>query len=164
MKTRLPVRTLSKIHWALAALLSTNAVWAQSLPAPQTAPQRMEQRQERAGAHHEQRLLALKSKLQLQPEQEGAWNAFATAMAVRPAVDRARTQDLAPLSTPERIDRMKALRQERQAAMGALADQRGEATKAFYAQLKAEQKKVFDEETARHLAHRGERGMRHHRG
>ena len=53
----------------------------------------------------------------------------------------------AKLTTPERIDKMQAHKAERDADMS----QRAEATKAFYAQLSAEQKKVFDTETARHM-------------
>jgi len=48
--------------------------------------------------------------------------------------------EMAKLSTPERIDKMKSLRAEHQAE----ADKRAEATKAFYAVLTADQKKVFD--------------------
>jgi Spy/CpxP family protein refolding chaperone len=51
--------------------------------------------------------------------------------------------------------------------MNALMEKRGQATKAFYATLTAEQKKIFDEETARHMARSLETGphpMRHHRG
>jgi protein CpxP len=44
------------------------------------------------------------------------------------------------LTTPERIDRMRTLRTERQASM----DKRGDAVKTFYAALNAEQKKTFD--------------------
>ena len=78
----------------------------------------------------------------------------------RPArLDR---QDMDKLTTPERIDRMRALR----AQHAAEADRRGEATKAFYAALTPEQQKTFDAQ-----AHRGHRmgGMkggegRHHGG
>lgn len=100
--------------------------------------ERMQQRMER-------RMAALKLKLQLTPQQQDAWNTWTAAM--RPAgkpqrIDRA---ELRRLTTPERIDRLRQLRAERAAAM----DRRGEATKAFYAQLNADQQKVFDLETAR---------------
>lgn len=49
------------------------------------------------------------------------------------------------LTTPERIDKMRALRTQRDAEM----DKRADATKAFYATLTPEQKKVFDANTAR---------------
>jgi hypothetical protein len=44
------------------------------------------------------------------------------------------------LTTPERIDRMRAQRAQRDAAM----DARSDAVKAFYAQLQPEQQKTFD--------------------
>jgi Spy/CpxP family protein refolding chaperone len=59
------------------------------------------------------------------------------------------------LTTPERIDKMHALRTEHTAAMNAAMDKREDATKAFYATLNAEQKKVFDAEHARMGAHQG---------
>jgi hypothetical protein len=60
------------------------------------------------------------------------------------------------MTTPDRIDHMRALRTQRDAEM----DRRADATKAFYAQLTAEQKKTFDAETARMFRPHG--GMRHH--
>lgn len=170
MKPFYPIRLPSKTSWALAAMLSTSTLWAQNLPTPpatpHASPQHQEHRPARPGPHHQEHLKALKSKLQLRADQDGAWTAFASAMSAQPQrpAPSAHRQELAQLSTPERVDRMRALRQERQAAMSALADQRGEATKTFYAQLDPEQKRIFDDETARRMAHRGERGMRHHRG
>lgn len=93
----------------------------------------------------------LKAKLKITPQQEGAWTTYTAAMkpssemlAKRP--DRA---ELDKLSTPERIDKMKALRAQHAAEMNALMDKRDEATKTFYAQLSPEQKQVFDAEHAR---------------
>ena len=89
--------------------------------------------------------------------QEAGWTTYVAALkpnrAQRP--DRA---EFAKLSTPERIDRMRELRATRMAEM----DKRGDATKTFYATLSADQKKVFDDETARR-GHHGQ-GGRHHRG
>jgi hypothetical protein len=50
--------------------------------------------------------------------------------------------------------------------MNAEMDRRGEASKAFYASLSSDQKKVFDDETRKHMAGRGEHGHhgRHGRG
>jgi Spy/CpxP family protein refolding chaperone len=52
--------------------------------------------------------------------------------------------DMAKLTTPERIDKMKALGAQHMAEMTAAMDKRAEATKAFYAVLTPEQQKVFD--------------------
>lgn len=103
------------------------------------------------------RQAALKQKLQLSPGQEANWNSY-TAAVTPTRMQRADSAELAKLSTPERIDRMRTLRAARMAEM----DKRGEATKTFYAVLTPEQKKVFDDETARR-GHHG-KGGRHHRG
>lgn len=103
----------------------------------------------------------LKAKLTLTAEQEGAWTTFTSAMKPPAQLDPKpmdRTE-MAKLSTPERIDRMRALRTEHMTAMHAAMDKREDATKAFYAALNADQKKVFDAEHARmggnHGEHRG---------
>lgn len=157
--------------WLVAAALGSASLslWAQSAPpaaSPAPAAQSMHgQMMPGMKARHEQHLQELKTKLQLSAQQEPAWTAFASAMAMpaqRPA--RPDWNEVAKLSTPERIDRMKALRQQRQTEMNALMDRRGEASKAFYASLNSEQKKVFDDETRKHMAHRGEHGMHGHHG
>lgn len=143
-------------------------------PAVQQAPQHMQG--ERRGPHGDpaqfrarmeermaSRLGALKAKLQISPAQEGAWTAWTTAMKPvqmqRP--DRAEFQRL---STPERIDRIRAQRTQRNAAM----DKRFDATKTFYAALNAEQQKVFDGESMRFMRGGkhggGGHGGRHQRG
>ena len=97
----------------------------------------------RMEAHMAQRTADLKAKLKIEPAQEAAWASW-TASMKPPAGQReamAKNRDeLKALSTPERIDRMKALRTQRDAEM----DKRAQATKAFYAQLNAYQKGVFD--------------------
>ena len=103
------------------------------------------------------RMAALKQKLQLSSAQEGSWTAYVAAITPT-RMQRPDRAEFAKLSTPERIDRMKALRTARMAEM----DKRGDATKTFYATLSAEQKKVFDAETARR-GHHGH-GVHHHRG
>ena len=91
----------------------------------------------------------LKAKLKITPAQEGAWTAFTAAM--QPPVHdanarQAQRAEMEKLSTPERIDKMRVLRTQRMAEMSAAMDQRGEATKAFYAALSPEQQKTFDAE------------------
>lgn len=107
---------------------------------PAKRQERMAQRQE-----------ALKQKLQISPGQEPAWNSFTSAMRPPAKVQRPDRAAIEKMSTPERIDHLRALRSQRIAEM----DRRGEATKVFYATLSPEQKKVFDTETLR-------RGGRHH--
>ena len=112
---------------------------------------------------HAKHLSELKAKLKLTPAQQGAWTTFADSMKPSTEMmgkypDRAAMEKL---STPERIDKMRALHKERMAAMDTAMDKRGEATKSFYAGLSAEQKKVFDEEFAK-MGRRGEHGQRGH--
>lgn len=103
-----------------------------------------------------QRQDALKQILQITPAQEGAWNAW---IAARQPSNRQRPNpaELAQLTTPERIDRLRALRAERIAAM----DRFGDATKTFYAALAAPQQKAFDALTARHMGGGMGMGGRH---
>jgi periplasmic protein CpxP/Spy len=163
-------------RWMVAGLLAGAGVIA-SAQTPAPAPQpgqgpggmmmpgmqggdqaRMAQRMQRMQERRAKRLDAFKQKLQLSPGQEGAWNSFVAALKPSGNFQRHDRAEIARLPTPERIDRMRALRSERIAEM----DRRGEATKAFYAALTPEQKKVFDDATARRGGHRG--GWQHHRG
>jgi len=104
------------------------------------------------------RLDALKAKLKLTPEQEGVWSTFTAAMKPPARTDMKRPDraELDKLTTPERIDKMHALRNERMTAMNAAMDKREDAIKTFYAALNADQKKVFDAEHARMGSHHGE--------
>jgi periplasmic protein CpxP/Spy len=109
---------------------------------------RAEKMQQRMAEQHSQRQAQLKAKLKLTPEQEASWNQF--AQATQPmahggmGANRPQLADMAKLTTPERIDAMQAMKAQRDAHMTHMA----EATKAFYATLTAEQKVVFDAETA----------------
>lgn len=103
----------------------------------------------------------LKAKLKLTPAQEGAWTAYTAAVqppagkGMRPS--EAQRAEMDKLTTPERIDKMHALRGERMTQMNAAMDKRGNATKTFYAALTPEQQKVFDTEHQKHGA-RSEHG------
>lgn len=159
-------------HLLVAGLLATIglAAGAQTpMPAPGTGPApmmrdghrhgdpaRMQERLTRMQERMDRRLAEIKQKLQLSAGQEAAWNDYVATLKPRANLQRPDPAEIAKLSTPERIDRMRALRAERMAQM----DKRGDATKNFYASLTAEQKKVFDAETVR----RGGRGMRGHHG
>lgn len=107
----------------------------------------------------DKRLATLKTQLKLTPAQEGAWTTYAASM--KPSADmmakRAEYAELAKLPTPERIDKMKALRTQHMTDMTANMDQHGEATKAFYATLTPAQQKTFDT-AAMHQGHGGHKG------
>jgi len=106
----------------------------------------------------------MKAKLKITPAQEGAWTAFTAAM--QPSVHGARPTteqraEIDKLTTPERIDKMRAMRTQRMAEMTTTMDQRGAATKTFYAALNAEQQKTFD---AEHQKMGKREGRGHHGG
>jgi hypothetical protein len=110
---------------------------------------------------HAKHMTDLKAKLKITASQETAWTAFAEGM--KPPADmmgkRPDRAEMDKLTTPERIDKMRALHKEHMAAMEAVMDKRAEATKALYAALSTEQKKTFDAEHAK----MGMRGDRQHR-
>jgi hypothetical protein len=107
-----------------------------------------------------ERMTELKEKLKLAPEQEAAWDAFASAsqpgMIHTGAERKAMRGEFETLNTPQRLDRMLAMSEVRRARMA----ERAEATKAFYAQLTPAQQSMFDAEAMpkRHRDHH-----RHHR-
>ena len=100
---------------------------------------------------HAKRSAELKAKLKITSAQEAAWNTFATAMKppARNAQNMPDRAELEKLTTPERLDKIRALRTQHMTDMQAEMTKRDDATKAFYASLNAEQKKVFDAEFAR---------------
>jgi Spy/CpxP family protein refolding chaperone len=131
---------------------------AQTTPAPAT-PAAADARHQRLDPAQRlerftQRMGELKQKLQITAAQESAWTHFTNAIRPNANAQRVDRQALAQLTTPDRIDQMRALRNQRMAEM----DRRGDATKAFYNALTAEQKQVFDTETAK----RGHRGHGRH--
>ena len=156
---------------ALAGLMAAGAsAMAQGTPpaAAGSGP-----RSEHMGKHDPAKMQAmmakhqadLKAKLKLTPAQESSWTAYAASMqppagmGMRPT-DAQRTE-MSKLTTPERIDKMRAMRTERMTQMNAEMDRRGNATKVFYAALTLEQRKVFDAEHQKR-GHQGEH--RGHRG
>lgn len=102
----------------------------------------------------------LKAKLKITADQDGAWTTFTAAM--RPPADmmmdhkRPDRAEMDKLTTPERIDKMHAMRVQHMADMNAVMDKRDDATKAFYAVLSTDQKKTFDAEHARMGGRHGE--------
>lgn len=134
-------------------------------------PAKMQERTAKMKERMAKRLGELKTKLAITPAQEGAWTTWTTAIqppATRPA--RPSREEMAKLTTPERIDKMREMQTQRQALM----TQRADATKTFYAGLNTDQKKLFDAEATRFMArghgrhgggghggHGGHHGMQH---
>jgi Spy/CpxP family protein refolding chaperone len=89
----------------------------------------------------------MKALLKITPAQEPAWSRYTAAMqppAHAAPPTREQRAEIDKLPTPERIDKMRALRTQRMAEMNAAMDKRDEATKALYAALTPEQQKTFD--------------------
>lgn len=179
------MKTLQR-HLLAAGLLAGIGfgAWAQ-VPTAQPAPptprmthqgqhrfmdgDRAEQFRARRQERMAQRLAVFKEQLRISPAQEGAWNTWTASLQPGARPQRPDPAEIARMTTPERIDRLRALRAERNAAM----DRKAEATKAFYAQLSPAQRTVFDAETlkfaeGRHhhggWGHHGERGEHAERG
>lgn len=111
----------------------------------------------RMQARRAERMNELKQKLQISGAQEGPWNSFLAALQPSANMQRPDRDAMARMTTPDRIDQMRALRTQRNAEM----DRRADATKAFYAQLTPTQQKTFDEATSRmgRGGHGGHHGM-----
>jgi Spy/CpxP family protein refolding chaperone len=182
-----PLSTLNTL--VLAGLLTAAggvavAQTAATTPAPATAAMGMGM----AGGHHGDRMghrdpakmqammakhqADMKVRLKITPAQEGAWTAFTTAMQppagmMGKRADAGLRAEMDKLTTPERIDKMRAMRTQRMAERTTLMDQRGAATKTFYAALNAEQQKTFDAEHQKHGMGEGRGrhgGGMHHKG
>jgi protein CpxP len=141
-------RTLHKHLLACALLVGMGLATAQAQPAAGSdapAPQGRHFDPARMAERMNRHLAALKQKLQITASQETAWNSFTAAMQPPANMQHPDPRSMAGMTTPDRIDQMRAMRDRRNAEM----DRRAEATKAFYAQLTPEQKKTFDTETAR---------------
>ena len=143
-----PMTITNRFLITVCVLFSLNAsVLAQTtVTEPRTA--RVDKMHERLLERHRQHLSMLKTKLNLQAGQDALWDAYVHSM--KPPAKSMLQPDRATLdklTTPERVDRMQAFMTERDALMR----QHGEATKAFYASLTADQQKVFDTETTRFM-------------
>ena len=131
----------------------------------QMQQQKREQRMERWQQHRTERMAAFKAQLQLTPAQEPAWAEFTSAMQPGQRHARLDREGMDNLTTPERIDRMRALRIQRAAE----ADRRGDAVKTFYAALSAPQQTTFDQQMQQmqkrmHKGQGGWMGAKHQRG
>lgn len=124
-------------------------------------PARMAEMQKKMGERHAQRMERLKAELKITAAQEPAWNAYVARTAHEPRQPGA-TEDWSKLTTPQRLEKMQALHNERSAEMAKRID----ATKSFYAQLTPEQQKTFDAQGggARHAGMKGEHRMGGHGG
>jgi hypothetical protein len=129
----------------LAGLLAAASLAAQAHPGSGPGAETQGRHAERMQEHLQRRAAELKTQLQLSPEQERAWTDYLAALKPVGAPARPDPAELARLNTPERLDRLRELRRQRDAEF----ERRAAATRNFYASLNAAQQKVFDEGTAR---------------
>ena len=119
--------------------------------------------QAKMGESRDARMAALKEKLKLAPAQTAAWQTFTDANKVQPhpqvADRKAMREAYAKMNTPQRVDAML----ERATVRHAHQVARGNAVKAFYAQLTPAQQVVFDSE-AMALSGHGMWGQGGHHG
>lgn len=152
---------------AAAALLGSLAFSASAQPVPPqaAAPAHAHHPDARRGQPvdpaqmHAQRSERLKTLLQLQPNQQAAWDQYLKATTPTPRARAAGERpDLRKLTTPQRLDLAQKLRKERTAQI----EQREQATRSFYNTLNASQQKAFDTLAVAHTGPRkhGPRGPR----
>lgn len=112
------------------------------------------------GAMRSAHMSAIKKRLHLTPEQDAAWSQWQESTKPmdgmgHPDIKKA---DWAGLTTPQRLDKMRAMHEEHSQRMAQAIARHTEATKTFYASLTEAQQKTFDDETLKHMrggAHRG---------
>ncbi len=132
--------------WMISAVLvAGSAAWpaaAAPPPGPQDHPPPPEARDRPEPPSIAERLARLRALLQLSPAQDGAAQAFLAAATPpeRPGPPGAERGGLRGVPTPERLDRLAAMR----AAAGERMDKAASATRAFYASLNPSQKAAFD--------------------
>jgi hypothetical protein len=145
------LRTLPSVVAACGlTLFAVASADAQDAPPASAAPgapmQHRGMMRERMEHMRAERLRLLHDALGVRPDQEGAWQAFAAALAPQPGShERHARGEGAPgeprhLTTPERLDRMQARMTERMAAF----QRHAAAVKALYAALTPAQQRTFD--------------------
>lgn len=134
-------RSVHHLGGLLAGILmfSAGTALAQS-PPPSQGPGGGMRMMEMKRPDPEARAQRLRDVLQLTPAQEPALKAFLEAVRPPQPPKDLEGRDSRTLSTPERLDMQRARLADRLSDF----DRRAAATRAFYAQLSANQKKAFD--------------------
>lgn len=157
------IRVLASLAALSAAVCVSSVSFAQDAPPaggppPPGAADMHQHWAERMQAHEAERAKALHDILNIQPGQEDAFKAFLAAMkpnhppGERPGMgpgEHRDGQDVAGLTTPQRLDREAA----RMAAHQAEFQHRADAIRAFYAALTPEQQRAFDALPHEHGGH-----------
>lgn len=132
---------------SFSGLLATTAIAqdVQTSPVPihraQKNDRHLQDKKESRQQKQAQRLDRMKNLLQLQPQQQGAWDAYVAAMQPSaPTPPQAEEKHPKDMTTLERLDWKAQMRKTHQKN----ADQRDQATRKFYSSLNAQQQKAFD--------------------
>jgi hypothetical protein len=104
--------------------------------------------------HFQKRQAELHDKLKLDANQEAAWKTYIAAIQPPANPPRQQPENWQKLTAPERVEKMLAMMQEREAQMS----KHLQAMKTFYATLSPLQKQIFDDNVAG-----GPMMRRHHR-
>jgi protein CpxP len=105
---------------------------------------------QRMQAHEAERMAALHSVLRIRADQDSAFQAFVAAMRPQPRTGERQPGaqgargDMSQLTTPERLDRMAQMMDQREARRRAEFQRRATATKTLYAALDTDQRRVLD--------------------
>jgi hypothetical protein len=104
---------------------------------------------ERMAADHAKHMKALHDALNIRPDQEAAFSAFAAAMHPEAHDDWRRHDEmdrsaLQSMTTPQRLDHMAQVMDERSAHMREDFQRKATATKSLYAALSPDQKRTMD--------------------
>jgi hypothetical protein len=91
--------------------------------------------------HFQRRQAELHDKLKLNASQEAAWKTYIAAIQPPATPQRPQPENWQKLSAPERVEKMLAMMQEREALMS----KHLQAMKVFYATLSPLQKQIFDD-------------------
>lgn len=102
------------------------------------------QRADRMRQHMRQRHTELHDKLNLNAQQEAAWQTYTDATMKNMTPPSWSHEEMAKLTAPQRLEKMIQFTREREQKLTAQLD----ALKTFYATLTPEQQKIFDAEWA----------------
>jgi Spy/CpxP family protein refolding chaperone len=164
-----PSRTAAVLAAAAAALCLTSGALAQDRAGPPAMGHAPHHDGDHAGwrkAHQERRARFLRDVLNIRQDQEPALQAFLADVRGSKGEHEGgadRPVEAGPLTTPERLDRMAAWMNKRQAERQAAFQHRAEAIRRFYAVLSPEQKRAFDALHSRGgMMRQGHRGLEGH--
>jgi periplasmic protein CpxP/Spy len=137
---------LKAISVACISVACISTALADSPPAQPMPQPNFKQMDEMIAARNQM----LKERLKITSSQEAAWKIYTDATRLKPDAfgPRPDMAALQKLSTPERVEKLRALTKQQVELMTSSNDKRFNAILALYASLTPEQKKIYDSENA----------------